>query len=151
MIVGMNWNLFTNLQKKIAIIANLFVYIVLAVYYRIGTGQYILTGELKYPPRLYYLAYSLGVAFLLYEIIKRIPIKNKYVNKVCMFYSSFSLWFYLWHILVLQIVYRITDIDILKFILVMSMTTVILVLQKAVVSSLRSKRVPESICNLFEG
>lgn len=151
MIIGMNWNNFTNIQKKIAIVFNILIYITFAVYYKINTGHYLLTGDFKYPPRLYYLAYSLGIAFLLYEIIKRLQVKNRYVNSVCLFYASFSLWFYLWHILVLQIVYRITNIDILKFILVMSITTVIIVFQKEFVKALRRKGVSDSICKIFEG
>lgn len=151
MLVGMNWNNFTKTQKIVIITANILIYASLAIYYKIKTGEYLLTGDYKYPPRLYYLAYSLGIALLLYEIIKQIQIKNRYVNRVCLFYSSFSLWFYLWHILVLQIVYRITSVDVIKFILVMSITTVIIFLQKMLVKVLRRTGVKDNICRILEG
>lgn len=63
-----------------------------------GLDLPILTQEYKYPPRIYYISYSILISFFLYILLdeKVLKVCN---NKVIFFISSFSMWIYLWHIL----------------------------------------------------
>ncbi len=57
----------------------------------------------KYPPRLVYFWYGLGVSHLLYAALMRLPILPAKVEAFVAWVSASSLWVYLWHIAGLQI------------------------------------------------
>lgn len=63
-------------------------------------GEYVLTGTFKYPPRLYYLSYSLLFIFMLWMYKDNI---TNFVQKcrllpLVTFIGSHTMWIYLWHI-----------------------------------------------------
>ena len=75
--------------------------IVLFIYFFITENQFVMTSKYKYPPRLYYLSYSIGISLLLYYIIGRkniFNIKERFNNPIILFISKHSMWIYLWHI-----------------------------------------------------
>ncbi len=157
-VLGMNWNRFAK-QKKILIIAScLVVYIILAIVICTERGYFVATStEYKYPPKLYYIAYTVGMAFLIYEIVQKINGKffeNRILSGIVTFYSSCSLWFYLWHIVALGISVRLTDSEILQFVTVMLLTTAIVALQRFIVISLKKRTESAGgkfVLSLFEG
>jgi hypothetical protein len=61
------------------------------------------TQKAKYPPRLYYLSYSISVSLLAYSIVFKKQIRNVVIRKMLIFISSSSIWIYLWHILFLYV------------------------------------------------
>lgn len=70
----------------------------IAIY--VASGQYILTGEFKHPPTIYYLSYALGVscvAWLASDAISS-KIKEIGVSAPVLFLAQNSMWIYLWHI-----------------------------------------------------
>ncbi|MCI9286562.1 MAG: acyltransferase [Clostridia bacterium] len=88
-------------------VAMFIIFVILMLVMRITTGRFIQTNELKYPPTLYYLSYSIGMSLLMYYlvVVKNVfNIKNKINIKIITFISSHTMWIYLWHILYLYII-----------------------------------------------
>ena len=80
-------------------ISAIIVYIVMAIYFYLERGQFVLTNEYKYPPRFYYLFFAVGVSLILIYIFKRISWKEEgIIIKISSFISKNSLWIYLIHI-----------------------------------------------------
>ncbi|MGB3512557.1 MAG: acyltransferase family protein [Microcoleaceae cyanobacterium] len=105
----------------------------------------------KFPPRIYYLAYSLVIWSCLYfcltEVLKLDKIDSSKLLKsgiarLFIFISSSSMWIYLWHIFVLHYLLIVLDIfqipnsAILSFSTVLSLSVIITALQKFWISSL---------------
>lgn len=88
-------------DKQILIISLIafFIFLVLFLYNYNLQGKIVMTQDFKYPPRLYYLSYSLCALNFLYLFIKRLTIKNKTIYEIIVWLSSNSLWIYLWHIM----------------------------------------------------
>lgn len=70
------------------------------------SGQFVLTQTFKYPPSIYYLSYALAVSTILWMITDKILILIKHLNiaKPVMFVAQNSIWIYLWHIPLLQMI-----------------------------------------------
>lgn len=66
----------------------------------ITSGAWVPTQEHKYPPRLYYLSYALGVTCLLWSVADRIEAGLRRVGLLgaALFLGQNSIWIYLWHI-----------------------------------------------------
>ena len=62
----------------------------------------IQTQEYKYPPRIYYISYSILVSLLLYILLDE-QILKIFDNKIVHFISKSSMWIYLWHVLFLYL------------------------------------------------
>lgn len=99
-LLGMNIRkLFTH-NIFIAGVLLLLLYIVISVILYQQTGQYVPTQMYKYPPRIYYLAYALGVSAVLWlsrQIICEI-LRNIRLYAFAQFVGSHTFWIYLWHI-----------------------------------------------------
>lgn len=83
-----------TLSKKsiqVIVIINFVLFCVFLLKYSPDTQLY------KYPPRLYYLSYSVFVSLLLYLLLSVKPLKIL-SNNMILFISSPSMWIYLWHI-----------------------------------------------------
>lgn len=118
-----------------------------------STGKFIVTGEYKYPPKLYYLSYSLSISIFLFGL------KNKLlrladaikITRLISFISKHSLWLYLWHILALQIVAKIGFNSILSFLGVMIISIFLITIQEIVVHKLENKNIDNKILSIFKG
>lgn len=89
----------------------IFVYIWLDKYSALGidfsvTNIWYSIGELqtylyKHPPQLYYLTYALSISGILWFSLQKVQkIQSSLLYRFITFMSSYSLWIYLWHILV---------------------------------------------------
>jgi len=56
----------------------------------------------KYPPQLYYLSYAIFISFSLYLFSKTKIFTRLFNKKIILFIGSYSLWIYLWQILLLS-------------------------------------------------
>lgn len=102
-------------EKSLAFVMLIFfgIFVSLAVAYGNANGSFVLTQYYKYPPRLYYLSYSIFMSLLLYLLAGSIFTATRKINlrinlchklgldKFIIFLSSSSLWIYLWHVFML--------------------------------------------------
>jgi hypothetical protein len=85
----------------------------LALFVAYGTVLYLRAGhlvptqEFKYPPSLYYLAYALAVSCALWMYAERIwqRVPGRRLRAFMLFIGQNSIWCYLWHILLVDIVH----------------------------------------------
>lgn len=126
---------------------------ILAIYYYNIRGKFVLTGEFKYPPRLYYLTYSVGISvflFLIRKYINRI-FEIVRINRFVSFVCQHSLWFYLWHILGLQLSTRIDANQTIQFICLLSFCFVVIYIQNALVAYMLIQHPNSKVLKLFRG
>ena len=90
-------------EKKLLIIsiALIVIFLLTAIFFINYNGNFINSNEYKYPPRLYYLSYSIGMTGLLFYLVDKknfCNIKEKSSTPLIQFISRHSMWIYLWHI-----------------------------------------------------
>lgn len=101
-LLGFNYYTFKKKTRISIIIIGVIIWITIGCYYFMSTSRLIDVQIVKYPPRLYFLGYSIGVSFILLEIFRTIELKV-FSCKLVRYISVHSLWIYLWHILALDI------------------------------------------------
>ena len=75
-----------------------FIFVSYVCYFFFKNNVFIGTQEYKYPPRLYYISYSLFVSFALFYITQFLNYFNFLINnKIINFIGMSTLWIYLWH------------------------------------------------------
>ena len=125
--LGMYYQSMTKRAKMIVFIISLFVFVICAFYYHQTLGGLQVPSIAKYPPRLYFLSYSIAVSFLLLMLCEGRD-NRLFRCQPVQFISSHSLWIYLWHIFYLTLDDQMGLIDnwILKYgvVLILSITTV---------------------------
>ncbi len=96
--------------RYLAVIA-ISVFILVAIAFHIYYGKFIPTQYFKYPPSIYYFSYALFVALMLFyyrhkleKIVGISPVKN-----IVLLASRNSIWIYLWHIPLVQLLPKIID------------------------------------------
>ena len=95
-----------------------------------NNGIIPLISSCKYPPRIYFLSYSIAMSMLLILLVNKIRIsKDNVVMKLIVFISRHSMWIYLWHILFVFIAEWTNMQNIVKFLFVLTMTILITFLQ----------------------
>lgn len=130
------------------------IFIILATYFSMSQGHFVITNNYKYPPRLYYLSYAIGISLLLYYLIDRkniFNIKKRLNNSIIIFISSHSMWIYLWHILFIFIINKIfLNINfIIKYITVLIGAILVTYLQTTVIKMLKIKN--KTILSIING
>ena len=63
-------------------------------------GFFVPTQQYKYPPTIYYLSYAIACLNFLYLLCRSLSEFNGVSRKIILWFSSNSLWVYLWHIMV---------------------------------------------------
>lgn len=130
---GFYYDELSRLQKEVIASASTLVFIVYSFVLKYYTGKFVLTSEFKYPARLYYLSFAFPIVLLLFEYGRTLPLK---ANRIITFFSSSSLWVYLWHILFLYIVKLIIVDDsywFFQYCLIIIMSSLITLLQRIVI------------------
>ena len=137
-------------ENKIITILSLVIFtICLSILYKIN-GKIIATQEYKYPFRVYYISYGVFVSGILIMIFKKIKYGKILNNKLFEFISSNSLWIYLWHIFILYCIKPINMTWSLKFILIISISLIIVFIQSMIIRKLNGK-INENILKIFKG
>ena len=85
-------------------------FLILSIFISYEKGHFIITGNYKYPPKIYYISYAIGATTLLYQFRKQIEkiiygFSKFKVDKICSFIGSHTIWIYFYHILMLDIFY----------------------------------------------
>ncbi|NLI55112.1 MAG: acyltransferase [Clostridiales bacterium] len=126
----------------------LLIFLGMFCYYSMENGNIVWTQHYKYPARIYYISYALAVSLLLYLIIGLLLRENVFIkminSKPFRFFSSFTIWIYLWHILYVNLwerilVERLPDKIhnfIIEYIFVLVFATITALLQKIIVSNI---------------
>ena len=112
--LGYNYFHMKKRQRFWITVTALFLFIGCGIYYAIQTGQWQSPQIAKYPPRSYYLAFGIGISFLLLLLFEEKHFKM-FDNRIICFISKHSMWIYLWHILILT-VYSYLDLPMLWYV-----------------------------------
>jgi fucose 4-O-acetylase-like acetyltransferase len=104
--IGLRLN---NISKKLLVyiaISTLSAFGIMALSFYLNSGLFIQTQGFKYPPSIYYLSYALGVSIVLWLASGSIV---NFVDKLkltipVLFIAQNSMWIYLWHIPLLNII-----------------------------------------------
>jgi fucose 4-O-acetylase-like acetyltransferase len=78
----------------------LMTFFIIAIYLYLTTGNFLQTQNFKYPPRIYYLSYSIFIIVSTWmgsQLIIKLFDKIK-ISKYVFFIAQNSIWIYLWHI-----------------------------------------------------
>lgn len=100
-LVGLRIRILKNKQLNYTLLLMLIFIICSYLYYYSITGDcFIPFNNYKYPPRLYYVLYGLIVSVFLYILTRKVTRQNKFIS----FIGSNTIWIYLYHIPVVQVV-----------------------------------------------
>ncbi len=110
-------------------------------------------SEFKYPPKLYYISYSLFASYLLFALFEKFEFKNMNVKKIIVFISKSSLWIYLWHILYVYFVKNFIENAnwFIQYIIVLFAAILTAYIQNKLIDYLEIKIGKNRIFNLFRG
>ena len=78
------------------------IFVIFTICYFYINNELVTTNSYKYPPRLYYLSYAIGISLLaiyFIEVRNIFNIKDKLDIWIIKFISTHTMWIYLWHIL----------------------------------------------------
>lgn len=103
--IGMRLNDWNNkkILKITTICLLIFVSIFTILYFT--KNQITKISDYKYPPRIYFLSYGIGISLLLYYLFERkniFNVKEKLNNKLILFIGQHTMWIYLWQIFYLN-------------------------------------------------
>jgi len=113
------------------------IYSVVALYLYVKTGNYVPTQAFKYPPRLYYTSYALGISAILFVYRERIVflLEKVHLLRFSSFVGSHTFWIYLWHIPIVDYMTNYCD-SITTFFTVYSMTILIVYIQTILIKKM---------------
>ena len=131
---------FTTMKKRtrmIVFIGSLLVFVICAIYYNQTLGGLQNPSIAKYPPRVYFLSYSVAVSFLLLMLCEGKD-NRFFKSRPVEFVSSHSLWIYLWHIFYLTLDNQMDLVHnwILRYCLVLILSIITVWLQNLVLDKL---------------
>ncbi len=127
------------------------VFFAIAAHLWLETGEFVRTGSsYKYPPQIYYLAYTIGCALLLLVLAEKVKHHLK-PNRVVTFIGSSTLWLYLWHILGLQIAKRLTASEFVRMLIVIAFSLAVVSVQSALVAAIEKRTGKHWALSLFKG
>ncbi|HBU9204778.1 TPA: acyltransferase family protein [Klebsiella pneumoniae] len=133
-ILGYNYFLFNTKQK--IFVFSLFL-LVFCLYLMLNYFMFgVVNGpqSYKYPPTLYYIAYSIVVMLVLYHAVNLFMLRRN-VWPIILIISSNTIWIYLWHIPVVEYFYRYNNETnfFLKYLVVFFISTSIALTQRFLV------------------
>lgn len=135
--------LITNVPKKtlnIFIGGLLLIFISYSIVNLISHNRYVSLQLYKYPPRFYWITYGLACSLILWRFREGIAtfFTKCHLDKFASFIGSHTLWFYFWHILLLELTTNIIGIGSpwLRFVLVFFPASVFVYAQSKLVCSL---------------
>ncbi|MBD2187897.1 acyltransferase family protein [Pseudanabaena mucicola] len=153
--IGLRLN---SINKKllvyIAILA-LSTFGIMGLSFYLNSGLFIQTQAFKYPPSIYYLSYALGISIVLWLVSGSIMI---FINKLkltipVLFIAQNSMWIYLWHIPLLNVIKLPFYFNYFLIFLTASLITFIQVrlIRYLVLPNVRSINIRKNINMIFTG
>jgi len=132
--------------KKIVYIIYLLFLIFLSIgfFIYINEGHFVPTQRFKYPPSIYYSSYALAITLLLWIYSDNIWKKVEgtiFCKKIILFIAQNSLWIYLWHIPFVKIFNFIEINYIIKYVLIIIISSTIVFLQVYIVKNQKKLKV----------
>lgn len=103
--IGMKLNEWNNKKIIVVVAICLLIFALLFTCFYITKGEFVKISDYKYPPRMYYLSYGIGISLILYYLFERknlFNIKEKLNNKLITFIGRHTMWIYLWQIFYLN-------------------------------------------------
>lgn len=155
-IMGLGIKLKRMSKKHIMILSIVFIsiFIFIAFLLNFKLSGFIKTSTMKYPPRIYYLSYAIGVSLVLYLICSLEKVKVFLENPFIKFVSSSSMWIYLWHILYLKIIeWYLGDYFHwgINFIIIYFFSAITVFIQNKVVDNIKANNKNNRIIKYFKG
>lgn len=143
-----------SLSKKqiyfsIAMFSTIFIAYIACNYFQYGRID--MPQSYKYPPTLYYVAFSLIMTFTVFMIIKSLKIGK--INPLFEFASSNTIWIYLWHIPVVEFFKR-NDSNtnfIIKYLSAIVIASTIVCIQTLIVNKIVWSKKKSIIKTVFTG
>lgn len=122
--------------KNTAIFSTIIFVITFIIMMVSNNGNVALISDFKYPPRIYFLSYSVAMSMILILIVNKIKIKeDNILLKSITFISRHSMWIYLWHVLFVFIAEWTKMQDLIKFIFVLVMSIVCTIIQNKLIDA----------------
>lgn len=133
-ILGYNYFLFNTKQKIFVFSLFLLVFCLYLMLNYLMFGVVNGPQSYKYPPTLYYIAYSIVVMLVLYHAVNLFMLRRN-VWPIILIISSNTIWIYLWHIPVVEYFYRYNNETnfFLKYLVVFFVSTSIALTQRFLV------------------
>ena len=144
MYIGMQLKQWNNKKIIKVMLIFLLIFVIIFTYFYITKRQFTKISDYKYPPRVYYLSYGIGISLLLYYLVDRkniFNIKERLNNKLVLFIGQHTMWIYLWHILYLN-TFAFVKFDVKwyeKYIFLVVMATLTTYVQSKIVQKLNIK------------
>ena len=142
--IGIELNRWNN--KTILIISMILIIIfgITATIKISNLNTFVTTNEAKYPARLYYLSYAIGMSLLCYYFVDRkniFNIKRIFNNSKIVFISGHTMWIYLWHIIYIFIInfIKLNLFWLFEFLIILLMSIFTTYLQSKVVNKINIK------------
>lgn len=101
-------------------------------YMNISVGAFDLESY-KWPPQFPFICYGVGISCLLYSLKSPLALLTKVSSIV--FIGQNTIWIYLWHILALAFVFKITDVWPLQYVIVFSFAIAVFFIQYSLVKN----------------
>jgi fucose 4-O-acetylase-like acetyltransferase len=128
-----------TIQKRFVIaLLLLAVFACMVVWLHISTNKFVPTQTFKYPPRIYYLSFAVGISFFLSGAIELLHFQSMVIGKVLAWIGSRTMWTYLWHILILYM-YNWLHLKfnfIIKYLIVIVVAVFITIIQECIVKKI---------------
>lgn len=142
--VGLRMPILKNVQIKYLSIVSFLLFSISALALYFIYDQLIATQNYKYPPSIYYFSYALFVSCTLWLYSEKIDtiFKKIKIEKVVTFMAHNSIWIYLWHI---PIVKYFNAHFLIKYIIVISLATILTFIQVHLVKKINTRLSSESL------
>ena len=105
-------------RKILVAVGFILIFAFLAIFFSFRKGAFVPTQDFKYPPRIYWISYAVGVSYLLMLVCEHLEPCFLFDNFVIRFIGRNTLWIYLWHIPFILISLHITDKWFIRFLIV---------------------------------
>ena len=144
LLMGLIYNSLPKRRRIMIMTGAFLLYTLLAAVLALRKGTYIYTQQFKYPPRIYWISYAVGVSFALLMLGEHFDGCALFDNPVVRFIGRNTLWIYLWHIPFVGLSSRITDMWWLRLLIVIICPVFIDFTQ------IRCVAIAESVCGIIK-
>ena len=133
--IGLYLEELSDRRILITLTISLICYFLLFVINGMKIDEIEILKSYKYPPRLYYLLYGIGMSLLIYYLVKRrniFNIEKRGNNKIVNFIAQNSYEIYLCHIIFLQFTIKLEEHEMIRYCTVLSLTLITVYIYKKI-------------------